>query len=681
MRVGIFTKLQYDLDYFSGVLKLKAEGKRDSKLSKEEWDRETRRAGNNVPVLKKLFVERPDYDAKGKALSLPPRDELHRVYSNLIALLNMLQAYDRGDFTRVISMGERVVVSAKTDLGVVRSDDAKYYLNLYREYFWFMAAAHYRLGNDREAIAWLSRIDTDANVQELKKELSKIDTRSSAERLSVLYGKSIAVVPPKQVTGGDDTAWLGAGFAEVFTTDLQRYTSLTVMERTNVDKVLREIQLSQAGLTDAKNAQKMATQLAAGSLIHGSYAVDGSGLTLTLELVDGDTGKSLGKTSGAAPKDNPFGGAREVLLTLLREAGWLSEDTVNDLKAARAPAADSIKALLEARLLLASKSDQAKALYEKAVKSDPEYARAFEDIKKQFQGVNPLVAVMNFVNVSGRENEQWMVYGAAEALNSDLPTIGFTLVERTQLAKVLKEQMVGAVLDEKSSSGLAQKFGADFVVLGSVMVTGRETRVDARFVDVTTGIVVQAFNVTGPTDDYPKTLARLSAAIAQRFNIKMSAEELAKLSGNKLSRDELERIAREKLLGEKLVKQTAKEEEKATSRTPAIVATAGVVAGAGLAVTGFLLSAQSSANTAYIEGLQNFATRPEDITSLESQRVASQTTTSVWTGVGIGGVVLAAGSSIFLTYRVLTAVDQKVEVTPTVSAGPGAFSAGVVGRF
>jgi len=648
---------------------------------KEEWDRETRRASNNVPVLKKLFVERPDYDAKGKSLTLPPRDELHRVYANLIALLNMLQAYDRGDFARVLTMGERVVVSAKTDLGVVRSDDAKYYLNLYREYFWFMAAAHYRLGNDREAIAWLSRIDTDANVQELKKELSKIDTRSSAERLSVLYGKSIAVVPPKQTSGGDDTAWLGAGFSEVFTTDLQRYTSLTVMERSNVDKVMREIQLSQAGLTDPKNAQKMATQLAAGSLIHGAYTVEGGALTLTLELVDGDTGKSLGKTSGAAPKDNPFGGAREVLLTLLREAGWLSDDTVTELKAARAPSADSIKALLEARLLLASKSDQAKALYEKAVKNDPEYARAFEDIKKQFQGVNPLVAVMNFVNVSGRESEQWMVYGAAEALNTDLPAIGFTLVERTQLAKVLKEQMVGAVLDEKSSAGLAQKFGADFVVLGSVMVTGRETRVDARFVDVTTGIVVQAFNANGPTDDFPKTLARLSAAIAQRFNIKLSAEELAKLSGNSLSRDELERIAREKLLGEKLVKQTAKEEEKASSRGPASWATAGGVGGAGFAGSGFLLSGKSASNTAYIEGLQNFATREQDIATLATQRAASQTTTAVWTGVGIGGVVLAAGSSIFLTYKVLSGVDQKVEVTPTVSAGPGAFSAGVVGRF
>ena len=44
---------------------------------------------------------------------------------------------------------------------------------------------------------------------------------------------------------------------------------------------------------DAKNAQKMASQLAAGSLIHGAYTVEGGTLTLTLSGVStaaADTG-------------------------------------------------------------------------------------------------------------------------------------------------------------------------------------------------------------------------------------------------------------------------------------------------------------------------------------------------------------------------------------------------------
>lgn len=691
MRVGIFTKLQYDLEYFSGVLKQKAAGKRDSRVSKEEWEKEVRRATNNVPVLTRLFVERPEHDARGKSLSLPPRDDIHRVYSNLIALLNMLQAYDRGDFTRVLQMGERVVVSSKTDLGVVRSDDARYYLNLYREYFWFMAAAHYRLGHDREAIAWLTRIDTDANVKELKSELATVNTRSGAERLSALYAKSLAVVPPVDLAPGADTAWLGAGFAEVFTTDLQRYTSLTVMERGNIDKVLREVQLSQAGLTDEKNAQKVAGLLAAGTLLRGTYKQQGETLTLVLELVDGDTGRALGRAEGTAPKSALFTGAREVLLSLLRDVGWLSEDTVNELRAARSPSAETIRALLEARLLLASKSEQAKALYQKAVKSDPEYAKAFEDVQKQFAGVNPLVAVMSFVNVSGREEEQWMAYGAAEALTTDLPGIGFTLVERTQLAKLLKEQMLGQVLDEKSASGLAQKLGADFVVVGSVMNSGRDTRVDCRFVDIGTSVVVQTFTATGPTDDFGKTLGRLSAEIARRFNVKLSEAELARLAGNKLTKAEFERMAREKLMSERLVRETVKQEAQSSSRAPVFIAGAGVLVGAGLAVSGFLMASQSSANTAYIEGLQNFATRAEDVSALETQRTQSLGATTAWTAVGIGGVVVAAGSSAFLAWKLLSAEPAsgsvgvvaagKVTFSPQVSLAPGLVAVGASGRF
>lgn len=693
MRVGIFQKLQYDLEYFSGVLALKRQGKRDSRLSNADWDREVRRATNNVPVLERLFRERPDYDGRGKALSLPPRDDVHRVYSNLIALLNMLQAYDRGDFARVLTTGERVVVSGKTDLGVVRSDDASYYLNLYREYFWFMAAAHYRLGHDREAIAWLSRIDTDANVKELKQDLAKTATRSAAERLSALYGKSVAVVPPVEGRPGSaDTAWLGPGFAEVFTTDLQRYTSLTVMERANVDKVLREVQLSQAGLTDEKNAQRLGKQLAAGSLVRGAYQVDGAQVTLTLELVDADEGRTLARAQGKAPLGAVFSGAREVLLALLRDAGWLSEDAAVELRAARAPANDTIRSLLEARLLLASKSQEAKALYEKAVKSDPEYAKAFEDVKQQFAGVNPLVAVMSFVNVNGRDDEQWLAYGAAEALTTDLPAIGFTLVERTQLAKVLREQQLGQVLEQQAASELGKKLGADFVLVGSVLTLGREVRVDCRFVDIGTALVVQSFSAAGRVDEYGQVLVRLEQEIARRFNVKVSAEALAQLTGNKLSREELERVAREKVLSERLVRQEQQQGAQASSRAPVYLAGAGVLVGAGAAVAGFLLASESSANTAYIEGLQHFASRGEDVAALEAARAQSTGTTTAWTAVGIGGVVVAAGSAAVLAWRVLredpapratTGVvsASAPRLTPTFTLAPGLVGLGAAGQF
>lgn len=692
MREGIFAKLKYDLEYFSGVLGLSRQGRRDTRLGAEEWSRELRRATTNFPVLERLFRERPEYEAKGRALSLPPRDDVHRVYANLIALLNMLQAYDRGDFSRVLATGERVVVGAKTDLGIVRSDDARYYLNLYREYFWFMAAAHYRLGHDREAIAWLSRIDTDTNVKALREELAKVDTRSTAERLAALSSRAVAVLPAADRQPGADTAWLGHGFAEVLTTDLQRYTSLNVTERANVDKVVREVQLAQAGLTEEKNAQKLGGLLAAGSLVRGAYVVSGDELQLSLELVDADDGRVLARAEAAAAKAAPFAAGRDALLGLLREAGWLSDDGAADLRAARPPSADTIRALLEARLLLASQSAQARALYQRAVKEDPAYAQAFEDVKRQFSGVTPLVAVMRFVNAGNRDDEEWLATGAAEALNTDLPTLGFTLVERTQLARVVQQEQLGRVLEQRAAAEVAKKLGADFVVLGSVLPTGREVRVDCRFVDIGTGLVVQTFSASGRTEAYGQVLAALEQQIARRFNTRLNPEDLAKLTGARLSRDEFERMAREKHLADQLARAQDAEAERASFRAPTWLAGAGVIAGAGLAVTGFLLAGQSSATTAYIEGLQKFASSPEDASALATARAQATTVTTAWTAAGVGGVVLATGSAAVLAWRALAATPpsslagpvargQPATLSPTLTFAPGLVGLGATGRF
>jgi TolB-like protein len=694
MRSGIFTKLGYDAEYFSSVLKLQADGKRDTRLSKDDWEKEIRRSRVNVPLLKKLFSEREQYE-KGKPLSMPPRDDAHRVYANLIALLNMLQAFDQGDFQRVLTSGERVVVSAKTDLGVVRSEDSRYYLNLFREYFWFMAAAHYRMGHDREAIAWLSRIDTDTNVQELKKELAKIDTRSTSERLAALYKKSVAILPLVDKKPSPENDWVGRGFVEVYTTDLQRFTNLLIVERSNVEKVLTEIKLAQLGLTDEKNTVKLATQLAAGTMIRGSYEARGDSFELALELVDGDDGKVLAHSNGKVPKDQLFKAGREVLLALLRDAGWLSEDAAEELRVASVPSPDTIRGLLEARLLMASKSGQAKEIYKKAIKDSPEYAKAFADMQKAFEGINPLVAVMPFFNVSGREEDQWMAFGTSEALNSDLPILGFTLVERLQLTKLLKEEDISQVLGDAEVHGMAKRLGADFVVVGSTLHAGKQMRIDCRFVDVSTGIVVQTFSADGTEADFTGILARLSTAIGLRYNVKLTDEELKKLAGNKLTNEEFQRFARERLLAEKMVRKQAREEqqvvEKSEGRTPLYVASAAVVGGAALSITGFVLASQSNGNTAYIEALQQLARRQEDITLLAAQRSQSSTATTAWTVAGTAGAAIAVGSAAYLVYKLFTApppmkqkvevVESKVSLVPSVSAGPTGATLSIHGSF
>src|SRR5712692_4789938 len=163
MRASILDKLAYDRVYFQRIATLREQGKSDHRLTAEEFESEVRRAKANLPVLERFFSERDAYLA-GKPLSYPENDEVHRVYTNLIALLNLLQAVEKQDWQTAIEAGEKVAVRARRQLGRVRGEDAQYYLKLYREFFHLMSVAQFRLGHDAESINWLTRIESDADV-------------------------------------------------------------------------------------------------------------------------------------------------------------------------------------------------------------------------------------------------------------------------------------------------------------------------------------------------------------------------------------------------------------------------------------------------------------------------------------------------------------------------------------
>ncbi|MBI3179975.1 MAG: hypothetical protein HYZ27_09960, partial [Deltaproteobacteria bacterium] len=173
----------------------------------------------------------------------------------------------------------------------------------------------------------------------------------------------------------------------------------------------------------------------------------------------------------------------------------------------------------------------------------------------------------------------------------------------------------------------------------------------------------------------------------------LTDEQLKQLSGNRLSKDEFERMAREKLLADRLVKEKvveeARAEERAKSRAPVLLAGAGVLVGAGVATAGILLGSRAAGDVAYIEGLQQFATRQEDIDNLSAAHAQSATAQTAWTAVGVGGLALGVGSAAVLAYKLLTdapappaakSVDV-VAFTPTLTATPSQVGVGLAGSF
>src|SRR5258708_15368660 len=163
MRASIFDKLAYDRTYFERIATLREQGKSDKRLTAEEFESEVRRARANLPVLERFFAERDAY-LEGAPLFYFNDTATTEIYTNLLALLNLLQATEKQQWQAAIDAGEKVAVRARQQLGRVRGEDSKYYLKLYREFFHLMSVAHFRLGPDGAAGSSLLRIACDSDV-------------------------------------------------------------------------------------------------------------------------------------------------------------------------------------------------------------------------------------------------------------------------------------------------------------------------------------------------------------------------------------------------------------------------------------------------------------------------------------------------------------------------------------
>jgi len=92
----------------------------------------------------------------------------------------------------------------------------------------------------------------------------------------------------------DAMAPLSKGLADMMITELAKMKSLKIIERADLDKVIREAGLSQAGITDETAAQNMGKLLGADLLLLGSFNNSfGGELRIDARLVKVETGETV----------------------------------------------------------------------------------------------------------------------------------------------------------------------------------------------------------------------------------------------------------------------------------------------------------------------------------------------------------------------------------------------------
>ncbi|HSW59682.1 MAG TPA: FlgO family outer membrane protein, partial [bacterium] len=416
----ILQKMDYDKSYFESILKMKKEGKKHPRLGVEEFSSETARASFNLPVLNKYLSQKESY-LSGTALTLPPLKEGYRVYINLIALLNMFQSFEKKNYDDVLKYGEYIVVQNKESVGLTTEENsADYYVQLFREYYFLMAASHYHLKDDTKAVEWFAKIEADADLQKLKAQINEEKSQavdSRLFRLNDLRTKPLAVTDMLNADKNPQNDWMSRGMAEVLTNELARNTDILVVERSQLEKVYKEFELALSGVTMESDAVKIGEVLSAESLLVSSFQKSGEGLLFIFRIIDAKNGQVLESVSGEiAENDEMYKNIRSLVLDLFVKAGWIFPEIASDIETVRAPKLANIRELTDARFAMSTKSQEAKALYEKAVKEDPVLAGIFEDLKAEFKDVSATVAVTPFVNVTGNSDDFWMINALVEIM-------------------------------------------------------------------------------------------------------------------------------------------------------------------------------------------------------------------------------------------------------------------------
>ncbi|MBD3308294.1 hypothetical protein GF339_17790 [candidate division KSB3 bacterium] len=121
------------------------------------------------------------------------------------------------------------------------------------------------------------------------------------------------------------------------------------------------------------------------------------------------------------------------------------------------------------------------------------------------------VAVLNFQSILVAEE---LGIAVAEIFRTEIVGLGnYTVIERGMIEQVLKEQelQLTGTVDSETAVEIGKLVGAKFVVIGSIVKTGKVYTINSRLIDVETGIVKIGENIQGHgEDEIPEMVHKLS---------------------------------------------------------------------------------------------------------------------------------------------------------------------------
>jgi TolB-like protein len=141
------------------------------------------------------------------------------------------------------------------------------------------------------------------------------------------------------------------------------------------------------------------------------------------------------------------------------------------------------------------------------------------------------VFVLDFTNITGSPDIEWLSSGIAETVGVDLKKIAGIRVVGSDPAT---RQRVGAIrrsgrLDAETARELGQSLGARWVVWGGFQKSGARIRLTPHFGDTETGEIVSAEKIDGDMEEIFALQDYIVTKLAEVLRIKLTSEEVQQI--------------------------------------------------------------------------------------------------------------------------------------------------------
>jgi TolB-like protein len=207
-----------------------------------------------------------------------------------------------------------------------------------------------------------------------------LDAQSSSEASANRTDMRISVLYFDNTAKKADFDWLSKGVADMTATDLASSPRAVLVEREQLEKVLKEQEIAYSGMADPATAPELGKILNVQVLVYGSFIVSGPTIRLDAKAVSSTTGKVLAAAQASGDSSDIFGAQAELSSRLAAGLG---------LDLPRPPAAvstDAAKAYYQGIALYdQGKYAEALKLFNSAQALDPGFSKPGKSIEDAYK--------------------------------------------------------------------------------------------------------------------------------------------------------------------------------------------------------------------------------------------------------------------------------------------------------